>query len=196
MSARDVEVCPSSPKRERRMTMAIFLPSSVERAVEVVTAYFLEKRRSALPTPQKKRRMTMATFLLSTMESCEGRWPWPMLSFFREEEVCPSSPKKERVVTMVISFLSSVEGCGGDHGRSSRDEEVCSVSVRFAPKAADMDVPVRGRSHGLIIMANLAMAGGLPFYSYEGKEYDHGQPSAFLDRELWRWPMPSSSGEE
>jgi len=40
--------------------------------VEVVMAYLLEKRRSALPTPKKKRRMTMATFLLSSVESCEG----------------------------------------------------------------------------------------------------------------------------
>ena len=35
-------------------------------------AYFLEKRRSALPTPKKKTRMTMATFLLSSVESSEG----------------------------------------------------------------------------------------------------------------------------
>ena len=42
---------------------------------------------------------------------------------------------------------------------SSREEEVCSVLERFVPKAADKDVLVRGRNHGLILMANLAMAG-------------------------------------
>ena len=68
-------------------------------------------------------------------------------------------------MAMVISFLSAGESCGGDHGRSSREEEVCWVSERCALKAADKDILVRGRSHGLILMANLAVAGGLPFYS-------------------------------
>ena len=36
---------------------------------------------------------------------------------------------------------------------------------RCALKAADKDALVRGRSHGLLLMANFAMAGGLPFYS-------------------------------
>jgi hypothetical protein len=54
------EVWPSSSKRGGSMTMAIFLPSSV-RAVEVVMAYLLKKRRSALPIPKEKGRMTMAT---------------------------------------------------------------------------------------------------------------------------------------
>ena len=49
--------------------------------------------------------------------------------------------------------------------QSSREEEVCSILKRCALKAADKDVLVRGRSHGLILMANLAIAGGLPFYS-------------------------------
>ena len=53
-------------------------------------------------------------------------WPCPMPSSAREEEVCPSSPKKGRVMTMVISFLSAGDSCRGDHGRSSREEEVCS----------------------------------------------------------------------
>ena len=48
---------------------------------------------------------------------------------------------------------------------SSREEEVCSGLQRCALKAADEDVLVRGRSHGLVLMANLAMVGGLPFYS-------------------------------
>ena len=65
-------------------------------------------------------------------------------------------------MTMVILFLSSVESCGSDHGRSSREEEVYSVSDRCAPKAADKDVLVRGRSYGLVLMANLA---SLRFYS-------------------------------
>ena len=106
-----------------------------------------------------------------------------MQSSSREEEVCPSSPKKERVRTMVISFLSAGWSCGGDHGRSSREVEVCSVSERGALKAADKDVIVRGRSHGLIL-ANLAMAGGLPFYSYEGRDYDHDRLPPFLNGEL------------
>ena len=88
-----------------------------------------------------------------------------MPSSSREEGDCPSSPKKEREMTMVISFLSVGESCRGDHCRSSREEEVCSVSERCALEAADKDVLVRGRSHGLILMANLVMAGGLPFYS-------------------------------
>ena len=35
-------------------------------------------------------------------------------------------------MTMVIFFLSSVESCGGDHGMSSREEEVCSSSPNKA----------------------------------------------------------------
>ena len=30
----------------------------------------------------------------------------------------------------------------------------------------------------------------------KGKEYDYGHLLPFLSRELWRWPMPSSSREE
>ena len=39
--------------------------------LEVIAAYLLTKRRSALPTPQEGG-MTMATFLPSSAESCEG----------------------------------------------------------------------------------------------------------------------------
>ena len=53
----------------------------------------------------------------------------------------------------------------GDHGRSLREEDVSSVSERGAFKDANKDVLVRSRSHGLILMANTAMPGGLPFYS-------------------------------
>ena len=55
--SREEGVWPSSSKRERSMTMAIFL----SRTVEVVMAYLLKKRRSALPISRKKRMMTMAT---------------------------------------------------------------------------------------------------------------------------------------
>ena len=48
---------------------------------------------------------------------------------------------------------------------SSMEEEVLSVLDRCALKVADKDVLVRGRCHGLILMANLATVGGLPFYS-------------------------------
>jgi len=37
--------------------------------VEVVMAYLLKKRRSALPIPKERGKMTMATFLLSSVES-------------------------------------------------------------------------------------------------------------------------------
>ena len=43
--------------------------------------------------------------------------------------------------------------------------EVCLVSERCALEAADKDVLVRGQSHGLTLMANLAMAGGLTLNS-------------------------------
>ena len=42
------------------------------RAVEVVMAFLLKKRRSALPIPRDKGRMTMATFLVSLVKSREG----------------------------------------------------------------------------------------------------------------------------
>jgi len=45
---------------------------------------------------------------------------------------------------MAIFFLSSIESCEGDHGRSSREEEVYSVSELGAFEAADKDVLVRG----------------------------------------------------
>ena len=87
-----------------------------------------------------------------------------MAYLLEKEEVRASSPKDARSMTMVIFIPSSVQSCGGDHGRSSR-EEVCSVSERCVRKAADKDVLIRCRSHGLTLMAKLAMAGGLPFYS-------------------------------
>ena len=74
--------------------------------------------------------------------------------------------------------MENVEGLveGGGHGHhplflktrrtdSPSHGEVCSVSERCACKVANKDVLVRRRSYGLIRMANLAMAGGLPFYS-------------------------------
>ena len=73
-------------------------------------------------------------------------------AYLLEEEVCPSGPKQERAGV-------------GAHGRSSREEEVCLVLEQFALKASNKEALVKGRSYGLILMANLAMAGGLPFYS-------------------------------
>ena len=74
--------------------------------------------------------------------------------------------------------MENVEGLveGGGHGHhplflktrradSPSHGEVCSVLEKCVRKAADKDVLVRGRSHGLVLMANLAMVGGLPFYS-------------------------------
>ena len=49
--------------------MAIFLP------VEVVMAYLVKKRSSALPIPKKKRRMTTATCLSSSLDSLQYRDP-------------------------------------------------------------------------------------------------------------------------
>ena len=68
-------------------------------------------------------------------------------------------------MTIVIFFDSLVEICGGDHGCSCREEEVRSVLERCPLNVADEDVLVSVRSHGLVHMANLAMAGGLPFCS-------------------------------
>ena len=51
--------------------MASFLPSLV-RVVEVVMAYPLNKKMSALPIPREKGRITVVTLLLSNVKSCEG----------------------------------------------------------------------------------------------------------------------------
>jgi len=40
--------------------------------VEVVMAYLLKKRSSALPIPKEKGRMAMAIFLHSSVKRCEG----------------------------------------------------------------------------------------------------------------------------
>ena len=82
---------------------------------------------------------------------------------------------------MVILFPSAGESCRGDHGRSSREEEGCSVSERCALEAADKDVLVGGRSHGLILMTNLA---SMPFYSKERREYDPDHLPPFPSGEL------------
>ena len=124
----------------------------------MILAYILEKRGSGLLVLKGKE---YDTGHLSAFFSRE-LWRWPMPSSSREEEVCPSGPEKNEVMTMVIFFLSSVESCGGDHGWSSREEEVCSVLERCALTAADKDVLVRGRSRGLVLMANLARLPSTP----------------------------------
>ena len=45
-------------------------------------------------------------------------------------------------------------------------------------------------------MAYLLEKRGSGLLVLKGKEYDNGHLSPFFSRELWRWPMPSSSSEE
>ena len=93
--------------------------------------------------------------------------------------------------------MENVEGLveGGGHGyhplvlKTRRTDSpshgaVCSVSERCARTVADKDVLVRRRSHGLVLMANLAMAGGLPFYFQERRDFDHDHLPPFLSGEL------------
>ena len=53
ISSREDGVGPSSSKRERSMTMAIFLPSLVKSCSGDLGTPSKEKRRSALPIPKK-----------------------------------------------------------------------------------------------------------------------------------------------
>ena len=103
----------------------------------------------------------MTIFPSSSVESCGGGHGY----LLERREVCPSSPKNDRSMTMAILLPSSVESCGSGLCHHLLEEEVCSILERIALKTADKDVLVRGQRHGLIIMANLAMVGGLPFYS-------------------------------
>ena len=93
------KVCPSSPKKkERSMTMAIFLSYSVENS-EGGHGISSREKKSALPIPKKKRRMTMVTYLLCSVESCEGG-----------HGLCHHLlVLRRRGVTMAFFFLSSVE---------------------------------------------------------------------------------------
>ena len=45
-------------------------------------------------------------------------------------------------------------------------------------------------------MASLLEKRGSGLLVLKGKEYDNGHLSPFFTRELWGWPMPSSSREE
>jgi hypothetical protein len=45
-------------------------------------------------------------------------------------------------------------------------------------------------------MAYILEKRGSGLLDLKGREYDTGHLSAFFSRELWRWPMPSSSREE
>ena len=58
-SSGEERVYPSSPKKEKAMTMATFLPSSREEKV-------------CPSSPNKKREMTMAALLPFSVESCDG----------------------------------------------------------------------------------------------------------------------------
>jgi len=65
---------------------------------------------------------------------------------------------------------------------------VMGRSVRFR-KGAHVKLPTKmfsseAGAHGLILMANFAMAGGLPFYSYARREFDHDHLPPFLSGEL------------
>ena len=53
-SSREEGDCLSSPRKEKSMTMVILFQSSVERAVEVIMAYLLERRGSGLLVLQGK----------------------------------------------------------------------------------------------------------------------------------------------
>ena len=65
------EVCPSNPKKERSMTMVIFLPSSVESRG---CGHGISSREEGVYASSRKKEvvMTMVIFFLSSVESCGG----------------------------------------------------------------------------------------------------------------------------
>ena len=67
----DKMVCPSSPKKERNMTMAIFFLSSVE---SCGGDHGISSREEEVCSsrPKHDRSMTMINILLSSLESCGG----------------------------------------------------------------------------------------------------------------------------
>ena len=75
--------------------------------MEVIIAYLLEKRRSALPIPKKK--------------DDHGHLP-----IFPQWRVVKVAMAYAIIFQMAIFSLSSVGSCGGGHGLSSREEEVCT----------------------------------------------------------------------
>ena len=65
------EVCPSSPKKDRNMTMVIFILSPLE-SCEVIMACLLDKEEVCPSSPKNERSMTMVIFILSPIKSCGG----------------------------------------------------------------------------------------------------------------------------
>ena len=70
-SSGDEGVCPCSPEKERVMTKATLLPSSVE---SCGGGHCISSREEevCLSSPKKERVMAMVTFLPSSVESCKG----------------------------------------------------------------------------------------------------------------------------
>jgi len=66
---------------------------------------------------------------------------------------------------MAILLPSSVESGGGGICHHLLEERRSAQFWKGMHLKLPTDVLVRGRSHDLILMVNLAMAGGLPFYS-------------------------------
>ena len=93
------EVCPSSPKKERSVTMVIFFHASVESCGGDPGISSREERSGLLVLKGKEYdNGQLSPFFRRELR----RWPKPSSS--REEEDCPSSPKKQRAMTMVIFF--------------------------------------------------------------------------------------------
>ena len=59
---------------------------------------------------------------------------------------------------MVVFFHSSVESCGGDHGTSSRKEEVCLSFPKKGAKASPAQNPRQGHP---LSWRNIGRVGGL-----------------------------------
>ena len=68
---KEEEVCPSIPKNDRSMTMAIHLPSSVESCGGGLCHHLLEEEVCS-SSPKKDVVMTMVILFLSSVESCGG----------------------------------------------------------------------------------------------------------------------------
>ena len=65
------EVCPSSPKKKRRMTRVIFFLSSVE-SCGGDHDILLEREEVCVSSPKDARSFTMVIFTLCLVESCGG----------------------------------------------------------------------------------------------------------------------------
>ena len=85
ISSGEEEVCPSSPKKERSMTMAIFLPSSVGSCGGGHGISSREEEVCSL-LPKKKRRMTMATLLSSILDALQDQDPFAACRLRRRRE--------------------------------------------------------------------------------------------------------------